>query len=72
MMPVIILGGIYSGVFTATESASIAILYGVIVGRFVYRTVTFKTIFNVFKKSIENIAMIFMLMASAKIGRAHV
>lgn len=67
MMPVIILGGIYSGVFTATESASIAILYGVIVGRFVYRTVTFKTIFNVFKKSIENIAMIFMLMASASI-----
>ncbi|HHW30242.1 MAG TPA: TRAP transporter large permease [Clostridiaceae bacterium] len=67
MMPLIILGGIYSGIFTATESAAVACLYGVIVGLFVYRTLSLKQIFNIFMKSIENIAMILMLMATASI-----
>lgn len=38
-MPVIVLGGIYSGVFTPTESASIAVAYGLIVSMFVYREI---------------------------------
>lgn len=67
LMPAIILGGIYSGVFTATESAAVACLYGVIVGLFVYKTLTLKSLFTIFKKSIENIAMILMLMATASI-----
>lgn len=37
MMPVIILGGIYGGVFTPTEAASVAVLYGLVVSLFVYR-----------------------------------
>ncbi|MCK9907177.1 TRAP transporter large permease subunit, partial [Frankia sp. Cpl3] len=37
MAPVIILGGIYSGVFTATESAVVAVFYGLFVGIFVYK-----------------------------------
>lgn len=67
MMPVIILGGIYSGIFTATESAAIACLYGIIIGKFVYRTLSWKQLFLVFRKSIDNIAMIFLLMATASI-----
>jgi len=37
MMPVIILGGIYGGVFTPTEAAAVAVLYGLIVSLFIYR-----------------------------------
>ncbi|MCU0758374.1 MAG: TRAP transporter large permease [Steroidobacteraceae bacterium] len=37
LMPVLILGGIYSGLFTATESASIAVVYAIVVELFVYR-----------------------------------
>lgn len=67
LMPVIILGGIYSGVFTATESAAIACLYGIVIGKFVYKTLTWKQLFVIFRKSIDNIAMIFLLMATAAI-----
>ena len=42
LMPVIILGGIYSGAFTPTEAAVVAILYGVVVGLFVTRELKFK------------------------------
>ncbi|MCY4190795.1 MAG: TRAP transporter large permease [Rhodospirillaceae bacterium] len=41
-MPVIILGGIFSGVFTATEAGVVAVAYATIVGAFVYRTLSFK------------------------------
>ena len=37
LMPVIVLGGIYTGLFTPTEAAVVAVVYGVIVGMFVYR-----------------------------------
>jgi C4-dicarboxylate transporter DctM subunit len=42
IMPVIVLGGIYSGVFTPTESAVIGVVYSIIVGVFVYRTLNWK------------------------------
>jgi tripartite ATP-independent transporter DctM subunit len=41
-MPAIIFGGILGGFFTPTEAASVAVIYAVIVGRFVYRTITFR------------------------------
>ncbi|RFU69449.1 TRAP transporter large permease [Peribacillus saganii] len=44
MAPVIILGGIYSGVFTPTESAVIAVMYGLIIGIFVYKELKWKDI----------------------------
>ena len=43
MTPVVILGGIYGGVFTPTEAAAVAIFYGLFVGIFIYRTIRFKT-----------------------------
>lgn len=42
LAPVIILGGIYSGIFTPTESAVVAVIYSVVVGLFVYRELTIK------------------------------
>ena len=44
MAPVIILGGIYSGVFTPTESAVIAVVYGLVVGLFIYKELKWKDI----------------------------
>lgn len=49
LMPVIILGGIYSGAFTATEAAVVATVYGIVVGCFVYKEVTFKQLWAEFK-----------------------
>lgn len=40
MMPVIILGGIYTGIFTPTEAAAVAAVYGALVGFFIYRELT--------------------------------
>ncbi len=49
LMPIIILGGIYSGVFTATEAAVMATVYGLFVGIVVYRAFTLKSLWKVFK-----------------------
>lgn len=67
LMPLIILGGIYSGAFTATESAAVACLYGVLVGCFIYRTLTFKGLFTILKNTSENAALIMFLMGTANL-----
>ena len=51
LMPVIILGGIYSGIMTATESAVVATMYGIIIGRFVYKEVTFRQLWDEFRST---------------------
>ena len=48
-LPVILLGGIYSGVFTPTESAAAACLYGWIVGALIYRTISLRDTLKIFK-----------------------
>ena len=44
VVPIIILGGIYGGFFTATEAASVAVVYGLIAGKIIYKELTFKKI----------------------------
>jgi len=51
MMPVIVLGGIYGGIFTPTEAAAVACIYTLLVGVFVYRRLTWK---NIWSSSIES------------------
>lgn len=51
LMPVIILGGIYSGICTPTEAAVIACVYAIIIGFFVYKELTLKKMFRVFCSS---------------------
>lgn len=46
LCPIIILGGIYSGKFTATEAAVVAVLYALIVGFFIYKELTLKKVFD--------------------------
>ncbi len=67
MVPVIILGGIYSGIMTPTESAAVAAFYGLIVGIFIYKGISRKNIVNCLTTSATSSAMIIMLMAMATI-----
>lgn len=67
MMPFIILGGIYAGVFTPTESAAIACLYGLIIGFFVYRNLTWKSLIKIFRDTAESSALIMFLMGTANL-----
>lgn len=69
LMPVIILGGIYGGIFTATEAAAVACLYGFIVGLLVYRELKLKDILDIFKQSTITSSMImFIVVAAAAFG----
>lgn len=65
VMPVLIMGGIYSGAFTPTESAAVACLYGILVGMFVYRNLSLKTLFKLLMDSGEAAALILFLMGMA-------
>jgi|TARA_R110002012_G_scaffold268810_1_gene452805 C4-dicarboxylate transporter DctM subunit len=65
MMPVIILGGIMTGAFTPTESAGIAVIYGLVVSAFIYRELSWKDVFPIFYKAALNSAMIILLIAVA-------
>jgi C4-dicarboxylate transporter DctM subunit len=66
LMPVIILGGIYSGVFTPTEAAGVAVIYGFIVGVFIYRELDLKAIKKMLIDSaiMTSVCMIIMGMAA--------
>lgn len=64
MMPVIILGGIFSGVFTATESGAIACVYGIIIGKFVYKTLTWKSLVETLFKAAKTTGTIMIITAT--------
>ncbi len=65
MMPVIILGGIYGGIFTPTEAAVVAVFYALIVGLFIYREIKVKDLYPIFKKSVISSAVIMFIIANA-------
>lgn len=67
LMPVIILGGIYGGIFTPTEAAAVAVVYGLIVGLFVYRELKLKDLPNVLVSSSRTTAMIMLIIATAQV-----
>lgn len=65
LMPVIILGGIYGGIFTATEAAAVAIMYGLFVGIFVYKEIRFRDILRIAVGSAITSAKILFIIALA-------
>ncbi|ASN06277.1 TRAP transporter large permease [Virgibacillus necropolis] len=65
LMPVIILGGIYSGVFTPTEAAVVAVVYGLIVGMFIYREIKPYDLPEIFSSSVVISAVIMFIIAGA-------
>jgi C4-dicarboxylate transporter DctM subunit len=64
-MPVIILGGIFSGVFTATEAGVVAVAYAALVGTFVYKTLTFKLLGDLLVDAAVTTAAAMFLIAMA-------
>ncbi|WP_304508328.1 TRAP transporter large permease, partial [Anaerotignum sp.] len=67
MTPVIILGGIYAGVFTPTEAAGIAVIYGLIVGIFIYKEIKLKDLYHIFIESAVSSATVMFIVASAAV-----
>lgn len=65
LSPVIILGGIYGGIFTPTESACIAAVYSLLVGVFIYKEVTFTDVIDLFCQSVSGTGMILLITAGA-------
>ena len=65
MMPVIILGGIYGGVFTPTEAAGVAVVYGLFVGLFVYREIKLRQLWRIFVEASVSSAVIMFIMGCA-------
>lgn len=67
LMPVIIIGGIMSGIFTPTESAAIAVVYSVIVGKFVYNELTIKDAWETLVESAKSTGQVLMVVAFASL-----
>ncbi|NCC07317.1 MAG: TRAP transporter large permease [Clostridia bacterium] len=65
MTPVIILGGIYSGMLTATESAAMAVVWATFAGIFIYKEITFKELIPIIKDSAKSSAMILFIIAAS-------
>ena len=65
LCPIIILGGIYSGVFTATEAAIVACVYSVIIGVFIYRELNLKTMYRAILQGAKSSASVMFLCCSA-------
>ena len=65
LMPVIIIGGIYGGVFTPTESAAIVVLYSLFLDVVVYRELSFKKFIAILKETVRDSLTIALIIAGA-------
>ncbi|MCR5346835.1 MAG: TRAP transporter large permease [Fretibacterium sp.] len=65
LMPVIILGGIYGGIFTPTEAAGVAVVYGLFVGLFIYREIKLRQLWDIFVEASVSSAVIMFIMGCA-------
>jgi C4-dicarboxylate transporter, DctM subunit len=65
MMPAIILGGIYGGVFTPTEASIVAVFYALVVSCFVYRELDLAGVLAILRKSVVSSSVIMMIIAMA-------
>lgn len=64
-MPILVLGGIYGGIFTPTEAAAVAVVYSLIVGLFVYRDLSFRDLPKVFVRSAVTMSMVLFIITNA-------
>jgi C4-dicarboxylate transporter DctM subunit len=66
-MPFLVLGGIYSGAFTATEAAAVAFVYALLVELFIHRSIRVKDMMPIFKESVLTSAMLLFIIANASV-----
>ncbi len=67
LMPVIILGGIFGGVMTPTESAAVAVLFALLVGLFVYRTVSWRDLGPIFVRTGLLTGFVMLVVGAARV-----
>jgi C4-dicarboxylate transporter, DctM subunit len=67
LMPVVILGGIYTGLFTPTEASVVAVVYGLLVGMFVYRELKWRDLLPLFSRSMVATSLIMLIVGYAAI-----
>jgi C4-dicarboxylate transporter DctM subunit len=67
MTPVIIIGGIYGGIFTPTEAAAVAAVYGIFVGLFIYKELKLKDFPEIIFKSVISTTLIMFIVGAAKV-----
>lgn len=67
MAPIIIVGGVLTGVFTATEAGAVAAFYSFIIGAFVYRELKFKTMVTIFKNTVVNTGIVLILLGMSSV-----
>jgi C4-dicarboxylate transporter DctM subunit len=65
LMPFIILGGIYGGIFTPTEAAAVAVAYAFLVGMFVYKEITIKQVIPLLGQSAITTSIVMFIIANA-------
>ncbi|MDD7021554.1 MAG: TRAP transporter large permease subunit [Aeromonadales bacterium] len=68
MLPVIIIGGFKTGVFTPTEAGAIASVYALLVSIFVYRELTLKSIYRCLLNTVKTTAVIMLMVAAAQVS----
>lgn len=66
-IPVVVLGGIYGGIFTPTEAAAVAVIYAFCVSAFVYREKTISELFNVIVGAASTTAQVMIILAAASV-----
>ncbi|MGR4066780.1 TRAP transporter large permease [Billgrantia sp. C5P2] len=65
LMPVIIIGGIYGGIFTPTEASAVAVAYGLFLGMAVYRTISLQDLPRIFRESALSAGAVMLIIAAA-------
>ncbi len=67
MMPVIILGGIYGGIFTPTEASAVAVVYALVIGGLVYRKLSIADLISVFKRTAISSSTVMLIISAASL-----
>lgn len=67
LMPVIILGGIYGGIFTPTEAAGVSVIYGFLIGAIIYKRITLKSIPEIMTKAAIGSATVLVIIMGAAV-----
>jgi len=62
LAPIIILGGIYGGIFTPTEAGAIGVIYGLVVGVFIHREIAWREFPNILMRSMRTSAMVILIV----------
>ncbi|WP_300709260.1 TRAP transporter large permease [uncultured Desulfovibrio sp.] len=67
LMPIIVLGGIYSGIFSPTQAASVACVYSLLLGVFIYKGITWRVFLNMLVETVRLSSMIYFLVIGGEL-----